>query len=111
MKLFTFTLIHLKLLADASVNVNNNSYNTGLPNVSASGGNGSVDVQTILQIVFAGIGAIALVVIIIAAINLVTSDGEPQQAAKARSTLIYAAIGLLVALSAEVIVTFVLNNI
>lgn len=104
-------LFHLKYLADASVDIGGNSYNTHLPAVNASGTSGSNDVQIVLQIVFAAIGAIALIIILVAAMQFITSSGDPQEAAKARSTLIYAAVGLIIAMSAEVLVTYVLNNV
>ena len=104
-------IFHLRYLAQSSVTINGNTYNTHLPVVNASGTNGSNDVQTILQIAFAAIGAIALIIILIAALQFITSSGDPQEADKARSTLIYAAVGLILALSAEVIVTFVLNRV
>jgi hypothetical protein len=86
------------------------SYDTGLPNVSASGGNGYSDVQTALTVVFGVIGAVALIYIVIGALHYVTSQGEPQATAKAKNTIIYAVVGLAIALSAEILVTFVLNN-
>jgi hypothetical protein len=112
MNWLTYNIFHLRYLAQASVNIpgngsTSNSYSTGLPTVSANNG----DVQTILQITFAAIGSIALIIVIFSAIQFITSGGNPQQTAKARNTLIYAAVGLVIALSAEVIVTFVLNNV
>lgn len=108
----TFKLLNLHYLASATiVTPGDGSFTTDLPQVSASGGSGSNDVQIILQLVFAAIGAMALIIIVVAAIQFITSGGEPQETAKARSTIIYAAVGLLLALSAEVIVTFVLNSI
>jgi hypothetical protein len=104
-------LLQLKYLADATVNIDGNTYNTNLSKVNASGVNGTNDVQVILQIVFGAIGAIALIIILIAALQFITSSGDAQETARARSTLIYAAVGLILALSAEVIVTFVLTNI
>lgn len=96
----------------ACANVNGSgSYTTGLPRVSLSGGQGNVNVQAILQIVFASIGAMAVIIIIIAGLKYVISNGDPQDTARAKDTIIYAAIGLAIALSAEIIVTFVLNNI
>ena len=55
--------------------------------------------------------ALAVLIIIVAAIRLAASQGNPQEAAKARGAIIYAAVGLIIALSAEAIVTFVLNSI
>ena len=79
--------------------------------MGASGGAGYNNVQLILQIVFGAIAAAALVYIIIAALQYVTSQGDPQGTARAKNTIIYALVGLAVALSSELIVTFVLNNV
>ncbi len=81
--------------------------NTGLPNVTA----GSDQLSKVLQIVFGIIGAVALIWVIIAGLQFVTSQGDPQATAKARQTIIYAIIGLVIALSAEVIVKFVLGRV
>jgi hypothetical protein len=87
------------------------SYPTGLPSVSATGGNGYNDLQTILTIVFGVIGAVAVIFVIIGALKYITSQGDPQSTAKAKDTILYAIIGLVLALSAELIVTYVLNNL
>jgi len=57
------------------------------------------------------IGITAVIVIIIAGIRFMTSGGDPQQASGARQAIIYAAIGLVVAASAQLIVAFVLNKV
>jgi hypothetical protein len=44
-------------------------------------------------------------------LQLVLSQGDPKSAAQARQTIIYAVIGLVVAISAEVIVTFVIDKL
>lgn len=80
---------------------------TGLPPIGAN----NASLQTILQIVFGLIGATALVIIIVGAIRLVASQGDPKAVATIRDTIIYASVGLAVALSAEAIVTFVLGNV
>jgi hypothetical protein len=80
---------------------------TGLPIVSTN----QATVTSALQVVFAIIGAVAVIVVIIAGFNFVTAQGDPQAIAKARQTIIYAAVGLIIAISAEIIVTFVLNRL
>ena len=83
-----------------------NGCDTGLPRVAAGG----TQVNQILQVVFGIIGGLALLFIIIGALRYTISAGDPQAAAKARSTIIYAAVGLVIAVSAEAIVTFVLSK-
>lgn len=81
--------------------------NTGLPTISASAAN----VQTIFQIVFGILGAVAVIYIILSSIRMITAQGDPQSVQKARQGILYAAVGLVIALSAELIVTFVLNKL
>jgi hypothetical protein len=85
----------------------NTTCDTGLPKVTATSG----AISSILQVVFGVLGAIAVLIIVIAGLRFITAQGDPQGVAKARSAILYAAIGLIVALSAEVIVTFVLKNL
>lgn len=80
---------------------------TGLPQIAASDAN----LQVVLQIVFGLVGAIAVVMIIVGSLRYVASQGNPQEAAKARGTLLYAILGLVIAVIAELLVTFVLSNI
>ena len=57
------------------------------------------------------IAIISVIVIIIGGIRFTTSSGDPQQAASARNTIIYAIVGLVIAIMSYAIVNFVLNNI
>ena len=54
---------------------------------------------------------VALVVLVIAGLRYVSSSGDPTTMSKAKNTIIYAAIGLVVSMSAFAIVGFVLGNI
>ena len=106
-----FGLIMMKQLAVAvlmgsTYTVNGANYDTGLPSSDPNSG-----LTTILQITFGIIGAIAVLMIIISGFRFTTAQGNPQSAAKARRTILFAAIGLFVALSAEAIVTFVLGRL
>ncbi len=80
---------------------------TNLPQISAS----TDTVQNALRLAFGIIGTIAVIMIVISGIRYVLSQGDPQTVAKARQSIIYALIGLVVALSAELIVTFVLGKV
>lgn len=80
---------------------------TGLPGSAVTNGT----ISNLLQIAFGIIGVVAVLYIVIAALQLITSGGNPESAKKARETIIYAVIGLIVAVSAEAIVTFFLNNL
>lgn len=67
--------------------------------------------QKVLQIVFGFAGAIALLVIIIAGLQFVLSQGDPQKTAKARSAIIYAIIGLAISILSFSIVTWIIGKI
>jgi len=89
------------------ISAGSGSYNVNIPKVGATHGS----IQLILQVVFGIIGAIALLVITFAAFQYTISRGEPQQTARAKDTIIYAAIGLVICVLAFSIVTFVYKNI
>lgn len=80
---------------------------TNIPQVTAN----TAQLQSLLSFIFVLAGAIALLVITIAGFNFVTSQGEPQKVAKARMTILYAVVGLVVAVFAFVIVKFVVGNV
>jgi len=72
---------------------------------------GSTDLrQTIIKLVkevLLFMALIAVVVIVIAGVRLVVSQGEQEQIEKSKKTIIYAIIGLIVILLATAIVKFV----
>lgn len=68
-------------------------------------------ITTVYELIFGILGGIALIIIIIAGIKFITSQGDPQATAKARNTIIYAAIGLAVSVAAFSIVAFVLDKV
>lgn len=57
------------------------------------------------------IGAVAVLMIIIGGLRYVTSNGDPAQLTGAKNTIMYAAIGLVIAAMANAVVNFVLTNI
>ena len=99
----TFTL--LKQFADTACT--NQDFCTNLPTAAASSDN----LQNLLQIAFGILAAVAVLMIVIAGLSFVSAEGDPQKVAKARNTIIYALIGLVVAVIAEAIVTFVLGGL
>jgi cytochrome bd-type quinol oxidase subunit 2 len=56
------------------------------------------------------VGVICVIMIIIAGLRFVTSGGDGSSTAGARNTIIYAVVGLIVVLMAQVIVNFVLGR-
>jgi Type IV secretion system pilin len=83
------------------------SCDTGLPNVGATGDN----LQGALQIVFGIIGALAVLMIVIAGLRFVLAQGNSQETARARNTMIYAVLGLVISLAAEAFVALVLGKL
>jgi hypothetical protein len=68
-------------------------------------------VKTILSIVFAIVGALALLMITISGLRYVTSAGDPQRTASAKNGIIYSLVGLIIAITAEAIVSFVVKGL
>lgn len=65
--------------------------------------------QTLFTIFFVIIGAVAVLLILIAAFKYLFSQGDPQKTASAKNTIIHAAIGLIIAAMAFVIVSYVIK--
>lgn len=80
---------------------------TGLPQVSAD----SNFITAVISIIIAITAAISLVVITIAGLRYILSRGDPQAVAKAKGAIIYALIGLIIAIVAQAIVVFVVKGI
>lgn len=66
---------------------------------------------TVINVVVGVIGFIAVVMIILGGISFATSQGDTAKVAKARNTILYGVVGLVVALLAFAIVNFVLTNV
>lgn len=65
---------------------------------------------TAQNIVLSIIGAMTFLVIVISGFRYIVSAGDPQKTAKARNGLIYALVGLAIALAADAIVFFVIDR-
>ncbi len=65
----------------------------------------------IINVVVGVVGFIAVVMIIMGGISFATSQGDTSKVAKARNTILYGVVGLVVALLAFAIVNFVLGAI
>lgn len=66
--------------------------------------------STVLTITFATIGAVSLLMIVISGFRYILAAGDPGKMAQAKQAILYALIGLVVALSAFSIVTFVVKG-
>jgi hypothetical protein len=76
--------------------------------VNISGDKGTL--THILNIIFTIMGALAVLMIIIAGFRYVISDGEPNKVAEIKRSIIYAVVGLIVIASAAAAVNFILDK-
>ena len=67
--------------------------------------------QSIMNVVLAIVGIVATIMIIIAGITMATSQGDAAKVKKARNTILYSAIGMIIALAAYGIVHFVVMSL
>ena len=99
-----------------------------LDQVCASGGNGSVVcnertktsnpiygpggiLTKAVQIIIYIIGITSVIMVIINGLRYVLSNGDPQTVNSAKNGIIYALVGVVIAILAQTIVTFVLNKL
>lgn len=68
-------------------------------------------IEYIIDLLLFLAGSIAIIVIVIAGLRYVTSSGDPQTASKAKNTIIYAIVGLVVAILSYAIVNFILDRL
>ncbi len=66
-------------------------------------------VGKVLDTIYLWVGIIAVIFIVIGGVNYTTSQGDPNKTKKAKTTILYAVIGLIVSLLAFGITSFVLN--
>ncbi len=77
------------------------------PVCNQCGGGVGKPFENIMNLILAAVGLIAVIVIIIAGVTISTSSGDAGKVAKGKRTIIYALIGLVIALAAWGIVKFV----
>lgn len=88
---------------------------SGLSSVSSTGCNNggntikslSTAVVNILSII---IGVVSVIMLIIAGFRFITANGDANAISSARNTIIYAIVGLVIAVLAQAIVHYVLNS-
>jgi hypothetical protein len=97
------------VLADAASNMVGGGAGTADPD---KGVGRSLDSQisTAINMLLWVVGASSVIMIIYGAIRFITSAGNPEKVKAAKNTIMYAVIGLAVALLAWAIVNFVVGN-
>lgn len=68
-------------------------------------------VENALYIVFGALGGISLIILVWAGMKYTLSGGDPGKTAEAKNQILYAAIGIAVALSASAIVRFAIGRL
>lgn len=76
-------------------------------------GNANIGItaQNIINVVIAVLGIVAVIFVIIGAVQYMTSQGDPGKTKKAKDTILYAILGIILAALAFTIVNFVLVNL
>ena len=77
----------------------------------SSGTDLKASVTGILTAIIAILGFVCVIVVIIGGVNYMTSSGDAGKVKKAKDTILYGLIGLIVCALAFAIVQFVINNI
>lgn len=67
--------------------------------------------EIVLRVAIAVTAALSLLFITIGGFRYVLSQGDPGAISKAKGTIVYALVGLAIAIVAQALVTFVLGNI
>ena len=68
-------------------------------------------IVNILNVIIGVAGFISVIWIIIGGVNYMTSSGDPNKTKKARDTILYACIGLVICVLSFAIVNFVILNV
>ena len=80
--------------------------------VGGSGDNNlAKNITTILNNIIAVLGLVAVIVIIIGGVNYMSSTGDPAKVKKAKDTILYGLIGLVVCVLAFALVNWVIGSI
>ena len=95
----------LKIIAKGISEQTKESYKNAGTGATASGA-----IAIILNSVYIVIGITAVIFIILGGVGYATSQGDSNKLTKAKNTIIYAVIGLIVAIAAFAITNFILNQ-
>lgn len=114
-------LMAVPVVANAAADVTDNlcDGSTFEIDTTAGGGNCNADANTqgfndllrsAVNIISAIVGVVAVIMIIVGGFKYITSGGDSQKISSAKSTLIYAIIGLVIVALAQLIVQFVIGQ-
>jgi hypothetical protein len=91
------------LAANVKIPTTDSGGNPLIPKVDLKGGT----IGQILSVVFVFIGGLATLMLIIASISYIISNGEASKISQAKQAILYALVGLVVSISGFAIVQFV----
>jgi len=83
---------------------------SGIGGCNDSTNNITNTLRNVVNVFSAIVGVVAVIVVLIAGFQYVTAAGDSSKVATAKSTLIYAIVGLIVAALSQAIVQFVLKK-
>ena len=112
-----FVAVGLPALVPVTVHADNvGEAQKGVREIGGTGSSNNANafsnfIESIINLLLFVIGAVAVIMIIIGGIRYVTSNGDASQTKAARDTILYAIVGLVVAIMAYAIVNFVLNSL
>lgn len=101
----------LTILATATPTTGSNNGSHGVDKVGNQTEDLTGSVTNIINGVIAALGIVAVVVIIIGGVSYMTSSGDAGKVKKAKDTILYGVIGLVICVLAFAIVNFVISNI
>lgn len=76
-----------------------------------SGNNVVIVIKNVINILLFLVAMIAVIMIVIAGFRFVTSNGDSNTVSSAKNAIIYAVIGIVIAVMAYAIVNFILDNL
>jgi hypothetical protein len=68
-------------------------------------------INAVKDIVIGIVGALALLMIVVSGLRYIVSGGDPQKVSKAKDGIIFALIGLIFAIIADALVSFVVKRL
>lgn len=92
------------ILAQITVNATDLGLPTGTTTVSGG-------VTNVINLLYSLLGGLAILALIYGGIQLALSEGDPGKVKTARSTIQYAVIGIVLAMSSYIIIWFITHNI
>jgi cytochrome bd-type quinol oxidase subunit 2 len=95
------------LCSGSNLDISGNGTSNNCPDQSSTLGD---KIKTIINIFSAVVGAVAVIMIIVGGFRYITSAGNETNVKAARTTILYAVVGLVIVALAQLIVHFVIHT-